>query len=305
MSPLLPKNPVGDVLKRVDHTLESADASLVRVDETLGGVDGTLTTVSGTLAEANASLEQVGGTLAEATGVLSAVQELLTSLEDKLELIDQVPVVLTRLEEIQAAIATRELTMRRSLAVVAGVVAALAAGAPRQRARPRRCASSRLNASDGVELHATVAGQAPLSAAAAGGRVQPLRPGPGSAPAAGPRVQLRLRARARHRPQRRRLGHHGCARAAGHRREPRPALLAAVQLGPDRPVRLLGQRHRRLPRHAPRLAAVRARGVDAGRHQRAVPRPDLHRRDAQPGTGRGRDRRHRRLLPGQPSRPRG
>jgi len=107
MSPLLPKNPVGDVLKRVDRTLDSADASLARVDETLHGVDSTLTTVSGTLSEANASLERVGGTLAEATTVLAGVQELLGNLEDKLELLDQVPAVLTHLEEIKAAVAVR------------------------------------------------------------------------------------------------------------------------------------------------------------------------------------------------------
>ncbi|HYI35216.1 MAG TPA: DUF948 domain-containing protein [Thermoleophilaceae bacterium] len=84
MSPLLPKNPVGDVLKRVDHTLDSADASLARVDETLHGVEGTL---------------------AEATTVLAGVQDLLATLEDKLELLDQVPAVLAHLEEIKAAVA--------------------------------------------------------------------------------------------------------------------------------------------------------------------------------------------------------
>jgi hypothetical protein len=35
MSPLLPKNPVGEILKRVDTTLTSADATLLRVDDTL------------------------------------------------------------------------------------------------------------------------------------------------------------------------------------------------------------------------------------------------------------------------------
>ena len=108
MTPLLPKNPVGEVLKRVDGTLDSADASLARVDHTLEGVDGTLTTVSGTLSDANEALEKVGGTLAEATAVLAGVGELLAGLQDKLELLDEVPTVLARLEEIRAAVAVAD-----------------------------------------------------------------------------------------------------------------------------------------------------------------------------------------------------
>ena len=88
--PGLPGNPVGELLKRVDRTLESVEPVLGRVDATLGDVDGTLTSVS--------------GTLAESTAVLQQVRDLLVELEAELALLREVPAMKIKLDEIHAAV---------------------------------------------------------------------------------------------------------------------------------------------------------------------------------------------------------
>ena len=93
---LLP-NPIGDITDKVDRTLADVDVVLGRVDGTLAEVSGTLTTVDGTLVE-------VSGTLTGVSGVLGDVQSLLTDLHDQLTLLEQVPAIAAKVDEIHSAI---------------------------------------------------------------------------------------------------------------------------------------------------------------------------------------------------------
>jgi ABC-type transporter Mla subunit MlaD len=72
---LLP-NPIGDITDKVDRTLADVDVVLGRVDTTLADVSGTLTDVQG----------------------------LLTDLRDQLSVLEQVPAMSAKLDEIHAAI---------------------------------------------------------------------------------------------------------------------------------------------------------------------------------------------------------
>lgn len=72
---LLP-NPAGDLLKRVDRTLEAVAPVLGRVDGTLVTVDGTLTSVDELLADATAVLKDVRGVLGELADQLRIVERL-------------------------------------------------------------------------------------------------------------------------------------------------------------------------------------------------------------------------------------
>lgn len=78
---LLP-NP-NDLFKRVDQTLENVDAVLTRVDGTLVDVSATLT---------------------DATSVLGDVRTLLTELKDQIGLLEQVPAIATKLDEVHAIV---------------------------------------------------------------------------------------------------------------------------------------------------------------------------------------------------------
>jgi hypothetical protein len=72
-------NPAGDLWRRVDKMLADVDGVLGRVDGTLVSVDVTLR---------------------DATDVLGEVRTLLADLHDKLELLDQVPAMATRLDDV-------------------------------------------------------------------------------------------------------------------------------------------------------------------------------------------------------------
>ena len=74
--PKLPGNPVADVLRRVNRTIESVEPVLERVD----------------------------GTLGDATAVLEQVRELLAELESELVLLREVPEMKAKIEEIHAAV---------------------------------------------------------------------------------------------------------------------------------------------------------------------------------------------------------
>lgn len=91
MARLIP-NPAGDLWRRV-HTM------LTDVDGVLGRVDGTLASVGTTLAS-------VDVTLRDATEVLTAVRGLLGDLHDKLELLDQVPVLATQLQDVHRIVSS-------------------------------------------------------------------------------------------------------------------------------------------------------------------------------------------------------
>lgn len=78
MARLIPNLPM-DVFKRVDGVVDNVNQVLVEVDETL-------TTVS--------------GTLSDATAVLSDVRILLMDLRDEMELLQQVPALVSKLDEI-------------------------------------------------------------------------------------------------------------------------------------------------------------------------------------------------------------
>jgi len=82
VSRLIPNIPM-DVFKRVDGVVDNANHVIGRVDETL-------TTVS--------------GTLSEATEVLTEVRQLLIDLRDEMELLQQVPALVTKLDEIHVIV---------------------------------------------------------------------------------------------------------------------------------------------------------------------------------------------------------
>ena len=72
-----------DIFKRIDETMANVDAVLGRVDPTLA---------------------EVATTLGEAGAVLSDVKALLGELDDKLELLDEVPAMKVKIEEIHRAV---------------------------------------------------------------------------------------------------------------------------------------------------------------------------------------------------------
>lgn len=76
-------NPLGEVLGRADTTLGNVDVVLARVDETLG---------------------DVSGTLGDAAAVLADVRDLLITLHERLQLLDEVPVLAKQIAEIHAAV---------------------------------------------------------------------------------------------------------------------------------------------------------------------------------------------------------
>jgi ABC-type transporter Mla subunit MlaD len=94
-----------DLFKRIDETMANVDAVLGRVDPTLGDVSTTLASAEGTLGDAGDALARVDGTLGDATAVLTEVKTLLSDLRDKLDLLDQVPGMAEKLDEIHAALA--------------------------------------------------------------------------------------------------------------------------------------------------------------------------------------------------------
>jgi ABC-type transporter Mla subunit MlaD len=89
---LLTKNPA-EILGRVDKTLVNGDGVLGRVDGTLSQVNSTLSTVDSTLSE-------VSGTLTTVESTLGEVQFLLAELQAELKLVQQVPAIAVRVEEI-------------------------------------------------------------------------------------------------------------------------------------------------------------------------------------------------------------
>ena len=121
---------------------------------------------------------------------MAGVQELLATLEEKLELLDQVPAVspISRRSRPRSGPAPdrvrgwgiRRSPRRRCRALIAVAATAPAAGA----AEEVRELSFR--ASDGVTLHATVAGQAPLTRRPLVVEFSPYGQGPGSHPPLGP-----------------------------------------------------------------------------------------------------------------------
>ena len=64
----------------------------------------TLASAEHTLGDAGQALARVDVTLADATSVLTEVKGLLSDLRDKLELLDQVPAMVEKLERIHAAV---------------------------------------------------------------------------------------------------------------------------------------------------------------------------------------------------------
>ncbi|MDP1820795.1 MAG: hypothetical protein Q8K58_13020 [Acidimicrobiales bacterium] len=92
MAGLIPK-PAGDLWGRVDKVLADGDVVLTRFDRTL-------TEESGTFTEVGDALTTVDGTVREATDVPGAVKESLQDLEITPELLDQMPEVATKLDEV-------------------------------------------------------------------------------------------------------------------------------------------------------------------------------------------------------------
>jgi hypothetical protein len=90
--PRLIPNPAGDLMRRVDKTLENVDTVLARVD--------------GTLADVNAKLGNVDSTLRDATTVLIEVQSLLTEFRDEIELLREVPAIKQQLDDIYRVVVT-------------------------------------------------------------------------------------------------------------------------------------------------------------------------------------------------------
>ena len=112
------------------------------------------------------------------------------------------------------------------------------------------------------------------------------------------RLQLPARPHPRYRRQRRRVQRARAAGPAGHRRGAPVGVQPAVEQRQPRPLRLLRERDRGLQLPPP-ATAVRQDGRARRRHARALPRPALPGRDAQPGARARRPRGHRRAGPGE------
>ena len=95
-------NPVSDILKRADRALKS-------VDGTLGHVDTKLSAVDHTVGRVDVKLSSVEQTLRPhvVSDTLDQVRDLLTELESELALLQRVPEIVAKLDEIGAALESR------------------------------------------------------------------------------------------------------------------------------------------------------------------------------------------------------
>ena len=180
-------------------------------------------------------------------------------------------------------------------------LAILALGAPAVPRRSRRSRSSSSRPPTAWHSIGTVSGEAPLRPRPLIVEYSPYGQGPGGPPAGPDFNYVQVHARG--------TGASGGAwDIMGAReqldiaREPALALRPAVELRAHWAVRLLGQRHRRLPRHASRGPAVRQGGRAARRHELDLQGPHLHRRHAQLRARGRRHDRHRERVLRQPAR---
>lgn len=89
MSRLIP-NPVADINRKIDGSIEKVDATLDTAGKTLGKVGG--------------ALEDVDATLGAANTTLAEVRDLLEELRVHLELLQQIPAMAEQLDAIHAAV---------------------------------------------------------------------------------------------------------------------------------------------------------------------------------------------------------
>lgn len=89
MARLIP-NPVAEINDKIDGIVSKVETTLGRADQTLGNVSVTLT--------------EVEGSLAGVEHVLTEVRDLLARLDTHLEVLELVPAMAAKLDEVHAAV---------------------------------------------------------------------------------------------------------------------------------------------------------------------------------------------------------